>query len=115
MTAAVKAITGLELEHTFVDNGYRGHVPLQSEARAYAPHQGKAQAPFRNRAEIGHMKQDGRLGRNFLSNRHGDRLNAILCGVGQNGRLLLRWFALPLPFSLRWLYDAVFLRRISPA
>jgi IS5 family transposase len=41
---------------------------------------------------IGHMKEDGRLGRNFLRNRCGDRLNAILAGVGQNARLLLRWF-----------------------
>jgi len=51
--------------------------------------------------------QDGRLGRNFLSSRHGDRLNAILCGVRQNVRLLLRWFALLLCFFLRWLYEAV--------
>jgi hypothetical protein len=62
--AAVKAITGLEPERTFVDNGYRGHVPLQSEARAYAPHQAQAQAPFRHRVEI--VKQ-GRTARAQLS------------------------------------------------
>jgi hypothetical protein len=33
---------------------------------------------------IGHMKDDGRLERNFLRNRQGGRLNAILAGVGQN-------------------------------
>jgi hypothetical protein len=60
------------------------------------------------------MKEDGRLGRNFLSRRHGDRLNAILCGVGQNVRLLLRWFAL-LCFFLAWLCEAVLFRRLSPA
>jgi hypothetical protein len=65
---------------------------------------------------IGHMKEDGRLGRNFLSNRHGDRLNAILAGVGQNVRLLLRWFQrLLLCLVLGWLYDALSLRRPRPA
>jgi hypothetical protein len=34
------------------------------------------------------MKEDGRLRRSFLHKRHGDRLNAITCGVGQNVRLL---------------------------
>ena len=61
------------------------------------------------------MKEDGRLGRNFLGSRHGDRLNAILCGIGQNVRLLLRWFALLLCFFLAWLYEAVLSRRLSPA
>jgi IS5 family transposase len=55
---------------------------------------------------IGHMKEDGRLGRNFLHNRHGDRLNAILCGVGQNVRLLLRWFEHLLWLVLGWLLEA---------
>jgi IS5 family transposase len=65
---------------------------------------------------IGHMKEDGRLGRNFLSNRHGDRLNAILAGVGQNVRLLLRWFRrLLLCLVLAWLYDALSPRRTRPA
>ncbi len=38
---------------------------------------------------IGHMKSDGKLERNFLKGCLGDRLNAILCGIGQNIRLLL--------------------------
>ena len=49
------------------------------------------------------MKEDGRLGRNFLKGRHGDRLNAILVGVGQNIRLLLAWFELLLRQILGWL------------
>ena len=43
---------------------------------------------------IGHMKSDGRLGRNFLIGKDGDRINAILCGAGHNFRLLLRWLRL---------------------
>jgi hypothetical protein len=54
---------------------------------------GEGSHPYQTHAErrsaiepvIGHMKEDGRLGRNFLHNRHGDHLNAILAGVGQNG------------------------------
>jgi IS5 family transposase len=39
---------------------------------------------------IGHMKTDGRLGRNPLKGALGDALHAVLCGAGHNIRLLLR-------------------------
>jgi IS5 family transposase len=39
---------------------------------------------------IGHMKTDGRLGRNWLKGALGDALHAVLCGAGHNVRLLLR-------------------------
>lgn len=42
---------------------------------------------------IGHMKNDGRLDRNYLLGRDGDKINPVLCGLGQNIRLLLRWFS----------------------
>jgi IS5 family transposase len=38
---------------------------------------------------IGHMKNDGRPGRNFLRGEEGDRLKAVLSAVGQNPRLLI--------------------------
>jgi len=37
---------------------------------------------------IGHLKNDGRLGRNFLLGKLGDRLNVILCACGHNLRLM---------------------------
>jgi len=40
------------------------------------------------------MKNDGRLGRNYLLGQEGDRINAILCGAGHNIRKLLRAFLL---------------------
>jgi IS5 family transposase len=119
----VTAITGLEPERTFVDKGYRGH-DYDHPSRVFRSGQKRGLTPrikrsLRRRSAIepviGHMKEDGRLGRNFLSSRHGDRLNAILCGIGQNVRLLLRWFALLLCFFLAWLYEAVLSRRLSPA
>ena len=39
---------------------------------------------------IGHMKSDGKLDRNFLKGILGDKLNAILCGIGHNLRLIIR-------------------------
>jgi IS5 family transposase len=49
---------------------------------------------------IGHIKNDGRLGRNYLKGAEGDRMNAILSGCGYNMRKLLRWL-LFLLFSAR--------------
>jgi IS5 family transposase len=121
--AGVKAITGLEPERTFVDKGYRGH-DYDKPTRVFRSGQKRGLTPLVKRSlkrraaiepVIGHMKEDGRLGRNFLHNRHGDRLNAILAGVGQNIRLLLRWFELLLRLVLVWLYDALSPPRRSPA
>jgi IS5 family transposase len=119
----VTAITGMEPERIFVDKGYRGHnhdKPLRvfrSGQKRGVTLRIKRQLRRRSAIEpvIGHMKEDGRLGRNFLSHRHGDRLNAILAGVGQNVRLLLRWFELVLYLVLGWIYDALSPRRSSPA
>ena len=43
---------------------------------------------------IGHLKTDGRLGRNVLKGRDGDKINAILAAAGANDRLVLRWLSL---------------------
>jgi len=45
-------------------------------------------------AVIGHLKCDGRLGRNYLKGRDGDKTNAILAGAGYNYRLVLKWLRL---------------------
>ena len=37
---------------------------------------------------IGHMKMDGRLGRNPLKGALGDALHAVMCGAGHNLRLI---------------------------
>ena len=49
---------------------------------------------------IGHMKMDGRLGRNPLKGALGDALHAVLCGAGHNIRLLLK--KLRLLFAQLW-------------
>jgi hypothetical protein len=42
-------------------------------------------------AVIGHMKNDGHLGRCYLKGRNGDATNVILTAVGYNLRLVLAW------------------------
>ena len=43
---------------------------------------------------IGHLKEDHRMGRNYLAHSSGDAINAVLAAVGYNFRLLLRWLRL---------------------
>jgi len=39
---------------------------------------------------IGHMKNGGKLGRNYLQGMLGDAINALPCGAGHNIRLILK-------------------------
>jgi IS5 family transposase len=49
---------------------------------------------------IGHLKEDHRMGRNYLVGCAGDAANAVLAAAGYNFRLLLVWLA-GLPWLLR--------------
>jgi IS5 family transposase len=40
---------------------------------------------------IGHLKEDHRMRRNYLTGRDGDRINAVLAAASYNFSLLLRW------------------------
>ncbi len=44
-------------------------------------------------ALIGHMKNDGLMGRNWLKGSAGDAMHVVLCAAGQNLRLILRAIA----------------------
>lgn len=90
--------TGIKPKRIYVDKGYRGHDPslklnvFKSGQKRLAP---QIQKELKRRSAIepliGHLKNDGRLGRNYLKGRIGDRINAIFSGIGHNFRLLLRW------------------------
>ncbi|HEX7552108.1 MAG TPA: hypothetical protein VF378_01030 [Geothrix sp.] len=82
---------------TFVDKGYRGHgvdpgrsAVLISGTRKLSK---MLKRDLRRRAaiepELGHMKSDGLLGRDFLKGVVGDAQNVILCGAGHNMRKIL--------------------------
>lgn len=79
-----------------VDKGYKGAQVegvqiLRSGQRRGVTRTMKAMIKRRSAIEptIGHMKSDGRLGRNPLKGALGDALHAVLCGAGHNIRLLL--------------------------
>ena len=80
-----------------VDKGYQGvEVPntqiLRSGQRRGVTRTLRKMIKRRSAIEptIGHMKMDGRLGRNPLKGALGDALHAVLCGAGHNIRLLLK-------------------------
>ncbi len=92
----VERLTGQRPERCYVDLGYRGHDVTDVEVYKARQKRGVTQAirrelKRRNAIEpiIGHMKNDGLLGRNYLKGAEGDAINVILCGAGQNLRLIL--------------------------
>jgi len=95
----LKAWSGIEPERIFVDKGYRGH-DYEHPHRVYRSGQKRGvtaaiKKELKRRAVvepvIGHLKNDGHLGRNYLKGEQGDRLNVLLAAAGYNFRLLLRW------------------------
>ena len=91
-------LTGCEVERAYVDKGYRGHETANPR-RVFISGQkrgvfGAIKRELRRRsaieAVIGHMKNDGHLGRCYLKGRDGDAANAILTAVGYNFRLAPR-------------------------
>jgi transposase, IS5 family len=94
-----EALTGRAIERVFVDKGYRGHETTNPR-RVFISGQkrgvfGTIKRELRRRsaieAVIGHLKNDGHLGRCFLKGWHGDAANVALTAVGYNLRLVLRW------------------------
>jgi IS5 family transposase len=97
--AALTQWTGIEPERILVDKGYRGHE-YEHPHRVYRSGQkrgvtGAIKRELKRRSVveplIGHLKNEGHLGRNYLKGAQGDRLNVLLTAAGYNFRLLLRW------------------------
>lgn len=104
--------------HTaIVDRGYRGVEVegvriLRSGQRRGVTKTLKAMINRRSAIEpaIGHMKMDGRLGRNPLKGPLGDAIHAVMCGAGHNLRLILaalRLYCAQLGMTLRELLAAL--------
>ena len=103
-----KRLTGCAIERAYVDKGYRGHETTNPR-RVFISGQkrgvfGAIKRELRRRsaieAVIGHMKNEGHLGRCYLKGRNGDAANAILTAVGYNFRLLLAWMRMLLSLIL---------------
>ena len=107
----VAILTEQQSQEVFVDLGYRG-AEVQAGTKVYH-HKLKRDITVRLRRDIrrrsaiepaiGHMKNDGRLRRNWLKGADGDAFNALLCGCGHNLRLILRKLRLFFAFIVAWL------------
>jgi len=103
----IERLTGVDIERAYVDRNYRGHdadwarVILSGQKRGITPTI-RRERRRRNAIEpvIGHMKEDGHLGSNFLLGAEGDAINLILTAAGHNLRLLRAWLARLLAFLL---------------
>lgn len=96
--AQVEILTQRQPKEVFVDLGYRG-ATIPSGIKIY--HRklrrgitARLKRDIRRRSAIepaiGHMKNDGRLRKNWLKGTAGDAFHAILCGCGHNLRMILR-------------------------
>ncbi len=108
----VARLTGRMPAMAFVDRGYKGHGVPEITSRVLVSGTRKLgttlKRHLRRRSavepEIGHLKDDGLLGRNFLKGMIGDAQNALLCGAGHNlrkilARLRLLWLRLGWPLG----------------
>jgi transposase, IS5 family len=101
-----------EILEAYLDQGYKGSG-YEGTIKTHLVKRGlrKKKNPLRKwmkrrsgiEADIGHAKQENRLGRNYLSGEDGDDMNAILSGCGFNLRKLLRAF---LRWILNWIFGA---------
>jgi IS5 family transposase len=94
----VERLTGIRPAQTYVDNGYRGHDEKGSDVFVARQAKGRKTATTRRAMKrrsaveplIGHLKNDGHLGRNFLKGPEGDHFNAVMSGAGYNLRVILK-------------------------
>ena len=94
-----ESLTGCPIERAYVDKGYRAH-DTQNPRRVFISGQkrgvfGVIKRELRRRSAIepiiGHMKNEGHLGRCYLKGRAGDAANVLLSAVGHNLRRVLAW------------------------
>jgi IS5 family transposase len=104
-----EAIAQTSIEQAFVDKGYKGHGITDKQVYISGQKRGmtrtlKKHLKRRSAIEphIGHMKSEGKLRRNYLKGTLGDTLNALLCAIGHNMRMI--WRKIRSLFVLIWIY-----------
>ncbi|MGH9566613.1 MAG: IS5 family transposase, partial [Candidatus Angelobacter sp.] len=104
----VQLLTLHQPKEVFVDLGYRG-ATVPAGVKLYHRNlkrgiTARLKRDIRRRSAIepviGHMKNDGRLRRNWLKGMAGDAFHAVLCGCGHNLRMILRKLRLLLALIL---------------
>ncbi len=90
-------ISNVMINEAFVDKGYKGHGVEGKQVYISGQKRGmtkvlKKHLKRRSAIEphIGHMKSEGKLRRNYLKGTIGDTLNALLCAIGHNLRMIWR-------------------------
>jgi IS5 family transposase len=85
------------IEQSFVDKGYKGHGVAGTQVYISGQKRGMTRTLEKHlkrrsaiEPHIGHMKSEGKLRRNYLKGIIGDALNALLCAIGHNMRMILR-------------------------
>jgi len=109
---------GKTFGRAFVDLGYRGHdykgpTEIHICGRGTDKRLPRSLRRWRKRHSaiepmIGHMKNDGRFGRNYLLGKDGDCINVLLSAAGHNLRLILAKLtrdAAKIFFFVRWLTE----------
>lgn len=99
----MERLTGHKPKEAFADLGFRGHdyegeTIIHIVGRVRKKLTRTLRKWYRRRSAIepviGHLKQEDRLGRNYLKGKKGDQINALLSGCGFNLRKILRAFLL---------------------
>lgn len=108
---------GNGIDRILADAGYKGHnAPLSHKFKVYTSGQKRRMTPtikreMRRRAAIepviGHIKNEHRMGRNYLAGTQGDAINAVLAAAGYNFRQLLNWLRLLLRLLLAMLFASL--------
>jgi len=105
----VETLTGIRPERAYVDRGYHGHGVTDTKVYISGQRRGvtaQIKRELKRRSavepEIGHMKQDGLLGRSYLKGEQGDAINALLAACGHNLRKILN----ALRALWRWMFWA---------
>jgi transposase, IS5 family len=116
----METLVGNTIARLFADKGYRGHnAPSDYQFRTFLAGQKRRVTPkikrqMRRRSAvepvIGHLKSEHRMDRNYLADRQGDAINAVLAAAGYNFRLLIRW----LRRLLLLRFPLLFLCRLQP-
>lgn len=111
---AAESVTGVGITDAYVDKGYRGHgcrgrarVHIAGASSKNIPRSERKRRRRRGAIEpkIGHLKNDHRVRRCFLSRLEGDAINIVLAAAGANLRKLLGRFCFALRGRLAWLLN----------
>src|SRR6266851_6019444 len=118
----IEKLVGTTIDRLHADAGYRGHnAQADYKFKIYTSKQKhrvttaiKREMRRRSAVEpvIGHLKDEHRMGRNYLAHRNGDLNNAILAAVGYNFRRLIKWLRILLRLILMALFSK---SKLSPA